>query len=285
MTTESDCAYVTARLHGLADGELPGSEESLCREHVRGCASCARALQGVERLKRAVAAVGDAPEPIGLRSRIRKSLGLAAPRSVSAPTRRTWLRVAGVAALIAVAVTLGHLLTRGPQFAYAELVRNCFREYDGVRSATECPESRPESEPSLLARRIADDVKRVAGLDIGAVPVFRHASYAGTFPYPCPRTPGVRVDFWPSANCDCSLPQVVSVFVIPVRCLSATDRESLRRRQESGRFAVLECGGGRENTIVSILDGDYIYNVVTRHDARVLCERLQPELALAGAPR
>ena len=105
------CEHWAEKLDAYVDGELPPANESVLREHLRGCASCAADSVELLQAKRAIQAAASKrflPDA-AFRARVQKSL--AVPRLARRSFR--WLpALAAVAAALLVVVALSFIHSR-----------------------------------------------------------------------------------------------------------------------------------------------------------------------------
>src|SRR5215218_2296927 len=72
---EMDCKEFRERLDRYVDGELSGADAAAAREHVQGCASCAKAEAGLRHLRSSLKRVVNRHRPPpGLEEQVLRSL-------------------------------------------------------------------------------------------------------------------------------------------------------------------------------------------------------------------
>ncbi|MFN3682507.1 MAG: anti-sigma factor family protein [Fimbriimonadaceae bacterium] len=109
-----NCRNAQAKLSALLDGELPGREALLVREHLGRCARCGEEWRALRGLKLALGQLPDAVPPEGLEERL-----LAAVRRETEASRpiRLWLPVAAAAAAACATLVLLNLRADEPAVA------------------------------------------------------------------------------------------------------------------------------------------------------------------------
>jgi anti-sigma factor RsiW len=103
---DMDCAEVRDLLHPYADNELPPQERRAVAVHLGDCPACAQALSQIEALRQQIGRAGTHALPAGLEARVRRAIS----SSRGTGARRSWGRIAGLAASHAAAAVLGAVI-------------------------------------------------------------------------------------------------------------------------------------------------------------------------------
>ncbi len=109
-----NCRNAQAKLSALLDGELPGREALMVREHLLRCGRCSEEWRALRALKLALSGLPDVEPPAGLEERL-----IAAVRRQSSPARSVRLWLPAAAAVAAACATLILLNLRSDEPAVA----------------------------------------------------------------------------------------------------------------------------------------------------------------------